>query len=71
MIVELINVGRNMVNKTIRVKTDRQIVKELKKHILSPYFEVVIDDMFVGQYNIIVGGLRVVGQIRIIDPDKN
>ena len=61
--VELINVGRNKVNKTIHVKNWKELGIELKKHLLSS--EISISHLKDNRYAVVVGGLRVVGELVI------
>jgi hypothetical protein len=65
MEIELINVGRNNVNKTLTVKNEKQMWKELHQHILSRYIELEETET-PNTYDICVG-MRTVGQIKITE----
>jgi hypothetical protein len=62
----MINLGRNNVNKTIVVKNEEAIWKELSKHIMSRGIELFETDE-PNKYDVIVGMFRCVGQVIIKD----
>lgn len=62
---KLIDVGRDKVNREIKVKHPRQILKEVKKHLASKCIDIYFsEDGRSGE--IIVGGFRAVGKIELI-----
>lgn len=65
MKAELINVGRNKVNKTIEVKNIKGIFKELDQHLRSKDVELIEADEDSTTYNVEVGGFRFVGKVKI------
>ena len=66
MELTLINVGRNNVNKTISIKNEAQVLKEVKKCLGSKQVDLTpIDDK--GRYGVYVGVFRKVGEI-IVKP---
>lgn len=69
MQLELINIGRNKVCQTIEMKkpTANKIFKEVKKHLLSKEIDFIESEVK-GIYNVFVGGLRNVGQIKLDPP---
>jgi hypothetical protein len=65
MKIQLINVGRNNVNKTLTVKNEKELWKELRQHILSRYIDLQETET-PNTYNIFAG-MRTVGQIKITE----
>ncbi len=63
MELELINLGRNKVNKKLTVKDGKGVLRELKKHIMSTEIELIDVDGKGTRYDVYVGGFRNVGQI--------
>lgn len=67
MNVGLINVGRNKVCKNITVKNESGIFKELKKHLMSKDIELMESKKKKNRFDVVVGGIRTVGEIFIHD----
>jgi hypothetical protein len=66
MKVELINVGSFKVCKVFNAKNEKDIFKEIKKHIFSKDFEIVkVEGEDEDTYTICVGIFRPVGKIKI------
>lgn len=61
MKIELINVGRNNVNKTFEAKNDKEIFKEIKKHLMSDCIDLYKTDI-PNRWEICVGMFRTVGE---------
>lgn len=66
MEVQLINVGRNKVCKTVNVKNENGIFKALKPYLLSKEIELVQSGCSEDRYVVVVGGMRVVGEVMIV-----
>lgn len=69
MKIKLINVGRNQVNRGIEMDkpTWGKIVKEVKKHLASKYFD--IDESEDANNFNITAGYRPVGKIWVENPE--
>jgi hypothetical protein len=65
MELELINLGRNKVNKKVTVKDGKGVLRELRQHIMSNEIELIDVDGKNNRYDVYVGGFRNVGQIFI------
>ena len=64
MELQLINLGRNNINKTINVKNEKAMWRELSKHLMSKVIELSETDE-PNKYNVYVGMFRNVGQVII------
>ena len=64
MELQLINLGRNNVNKAVIVKNKKEIWRELSKHLNSKSIELSETDE-PNKYDVYVGVFRNVGQIII------
>lgn len=65
MKAEFIDVGRNKVNKVVEVKNEKELHKEIGKHILSKNWgmeETDTPDLWE-----ITSGFRTVGTVKILD----
>ena len=66
MELQLINLGRNNINKTVTVKNEKAMWTELSKHLMSRSIELSPTDE-PNKYDVYVGGFRNVGQVIIKD----
>lgn len=66
MELQLINLGRNSINKTVIVKDEKAMWRELSKHLMSKSIELSETDE-PNKYDVYVGVFRNVGQI-IVKP---
>ena len=66
MTIQLINLGRNNINKTVVVKNEKGMWRELSKHLMSRSIELSQTDE-PNKYDVYVGMFRNVGQV-IITP---
>lgn len=64
MEIQLINLGRNNINKTVVVKNEKAMWRELSKHLMSKDIELSETDE-PNKYDVYVGVFRNVGQILI------
>jgi len=64
MELTMINLGRNNVNKTVVVKNEKAMWRELSKHIMSRGIELCETDE-PNKYDVFVGMFRCVGQVII------
>jgi hypothetical protein len=69
---QLIDLGRGKVNKTVQVKTVKQLHKEIGKHLMSKGWGMIDTDMtpIDGVYEI-EAGFRSVGKVKIIEDTTN
>ncbi len=65
MELQLIGVGRNKVNKTVTIKQASDVLKEIKKYIMSQEIDLTPVEDKINTYDIYVGTFRKVGQIVI------
>lgn len=63
MEIQLINLGRNNVNKTVTVKNENEMWREIKKHLLSKDIELTETDE-PNKYTV-WAGMRNVGELII------
>lgn len=68
MQLELINLGRHAVNKTVKIKNPSfsKVYKEVGKHLGSKYYDIEETETE-GLYDV-VAGMRTVGQIKVDQP---
>ena len=66
MEVQLINVGRNKICKTVNVKNENGIIRELKPYLMSKEIELVQSGCTEDRYSVVVGGMCVVGEVMIV-----
>ena len=64
MELQLINLGRNNINKTVVVKNEKAMWRELSKHLMSKGIELSPTDE-PNKYDVYVGMFRKVGQVII------
>ncbi len=64
MELQLINLGRNNINKTVVVKNEKAMWRELSKHLMSNGIELSPTDE-PNKYDVYVGMFRNVGQVII------
>jgi len=64
MELQLINLGRNNINKTVTVKDEKAMWRELSKHLNSKGIELSETDE-PNKYDVYVGVFRNVGQVII------
>jgi hypothetical protein len=64
MELQLINLGRNKINKTVVVKNEKGMWRELSKHLMSRSIELS-ETNEPNKYDVYVGVFRNVGQIII------
>lgn len=64
MELQLINLGRNNINKTVTVKNEKGMWRELSKHLMSKSIELSETDE-PNKYDVYVGMFRNVGQVII------
>lgn len=69
MVIELINVGRRQVNKTVVVKNWNGVWRELGKHLMSKDVELVEQENEKDKY-MVVCGARTAGEIKIIQHEN-
>jgi len=62
MELQLINLGRNKVNKTITVKNEKAMFREISSHLMSNSIELSKTETE-NEYDVLVGGFRNVGKI--------
>lgn len=67
MRVQFIDLGRKNINKVITVKDNSALRKEIKKHILSKYWDLEEMDETNTSYAVVCG-VRTVGEIKILEP---
>lgn len=65
MKAQLINVGRNNVNKTIICKDIKALCREIKKHILSPNWEMC--EAETPDTYVVFAGINPVGEVKILE----
>lgn len=64
MELQMINLGRNNINKTVVVKNEKAMWRELSKHLMSKGIELSETDEQ-NKYDVYVGVFRNVGQVII------
>lgn len=64
MELQLINLGRNNINKTVVVKNEKAMWRELSKHLMSKGIELSPTNE-PNKYDVYVGMFRNVGQVII------
>ncbi len=69
MELTMINLGRNNINKTVIVKDEKAMWREIRKHLMSKSIELSETDE-PNKYDVYVGTFRSVGQV-IIKPNTN
>jgi len=65
MKLQMINLGRNDINKTVTVKDEKAMWRELSKHLNSKSIELTEIENEPNKYNVYVGMFRNVGQVII------
>ncbi len=60
----MINLGRNNINKTVTIKNEKAILKEISKYLMSKNIELSETDEL-NKYDVYVGVFRKVGQVII------
>lgn len=60
---QLINVGREKVNKVVHVEDEQALLREVKRYLASSIVELVEREP--DKFEVQVGGLRTVGQVNI------
>ena len=65
MEIQMINLGRNKVNKTVTVKDEKAMWRELGKHLASKSIELQRVENDPERYDVYVGVFRNVGQVII------
>lgn len=65
MIAQLIGVGRNKVTKTVEVKNESALRKEVGKHLRSKGWDLE-DVVGVPGHFVVVAGVRSVGYVKVI-----
>ena len=65
MKVNLINIGRQVINERIEVKDYDELLLEVKKHLMSDNVEIDLDND-TGKGDVILSGFRIVGEIEIL-----
>ncbi len=60
----MINLGRNNINKTVTIKNEKAILKEISKYLMSKNIELNETDEL-NKYDVYVGVFRKVGQVII------
>jgi hypothetical protein len=64
MELTIINLGRNNINKTVTIKNEKAILKEISKYLMSKNIELNETDEL-NKYDVYVGVFRKVGQVII------
>jgi hypothetical protein len=64
MELTMINLGRNNINKTVTIKNEKAILKEISKYLMSKNIELNETDEL-NKYDVYVGVFRKVGQVII------
>jgi hypothetical protein len=64
MELTMINLGRNNINKTVTIKNEKAILKEISKYLMSKNIELSETDEL-NKYDVYVGVFRKVGQVII------
>ena len=67
MTAKLIEVGRGKVTKTVEVKNKAGLLQEVRRHLMSSEVELTETDDD-GTCEVIVGGFRTVGKVKILTP---
>jgi len=67
MTIELINVGRGNICKTVEVNGEKGMFRELKKCLMSESIELYPKGDSDTHYDVVVGGFRTVGELKIIN----
>ena len=62
---KLINIGRDKVNREINIDDQNQLMKEVKKHLLSRDVELITDDE--GESFRVYAGVRRVGTVERVE----
>ena len=69
MTVKLIQVGRGKVSKTVEVKNEDALLEEVMRHLMSKQVELVQTTTGGSPlYDVVVGGFRKVGEVKILTP---
>lgn len=55
----LIDIGRSKVNRTVEVRTERELVREVRKHLMSRDVEILPDGN-------VWAGMRTVGRVELV-----
>ncbi len=62
---KLINIGRDKINREIEIKSESQLLKEVKKNLMSRHIELITDDN--GESFRVYAGVRRVGTVERVE----